>query len=105
MFIDLLLHQIPIIFYCFTPEKETEQIREIYDYAEYLPLIGKVSGENQSSKHQIHTFTALLDILNNEDSFHISIATKNEYQLLQNIFWQAHHQDAFENIENYLFSR
>lgn len=67
--------------------------------------MGEPSGEKaQDSKHRVHTFQALLDTLSKDESFHIPLATKNEYQLLQNIFWQAHDQDAFENIEHYLFS-
>jgi CDP-glycerol glycerophosphotransferase (TagB/SpsB family) len=105
LFVDLLLHRVPILFYSFEQESMNEQPREIYDYAECLPLVGDVSThEVINTRYRVHQFQALLDILSKDESFHITPSINNEYQLLCNIFWQPQQSDAFENIERYLFS-
>ncbi|MEC4727758.1 CDP-glycerol glycerophosphotransferase family protein [Shewanella sp. D64] len=105
LFVDLLLHQTPILFYSFEQESMTEQPREVYDYAENLPLVGEVFTHTIiDTRYRVHQFQALLDALNRDESFHITPSVINEYQLLRNIFWQPKMNDAFENIESYLFS-
>ena len=104
LFIDLLLHQVPILFYSFEQGGKTEKLREIYDYAEYLPLVGQVtSSEAINNRYRVYQFQALMEQLDRDETFHISPSTINEYQLLRNIFWQQQKCDAFENIEHYLF--
>ncbi len=105
LFVDLLLHQVPIFFYSFEQENKHEQPRELYDYAEYLPLVGQISSQEViSSKYRFHQFDTLLAVLNKEESFHITPSVANEYQLLRHIFWQPQKSDAFESIEHFLFS-
>ena len=101
LFIDMLLHRVPILFYRFNQKEESTQLRETYDYAECLPLVGGFSTEcNASSKSAVHTFPALLKRLNKEESFRICNQTEKEYRLLQQIYWQAEDNDAFSTIEN-----
>jgi len=101
LFIDLLLHRVPILFYRFNQKEESTQLRETYDYAECLPLVGGISTEcNASSNSAVHTFPALLKRLNREESFYIDSETEKEYRLLQQIYWQTEDRDAFTTIEN-----
>jgi len=101
LFIDLLLYRVPILFYRFNQKEESTQQRETYDYAECLPLVGGISADcNSSSNGAIHTFPALLERLNKEESFCICSQTEKEYRLLQQIYWQTEDNDAFSTIEN-----
>lgn len=105
LFVDLLLHQTPILFYSFEQDNMNDKAREIYDYAECLPLVGEVcTNEVTNTRYRVHQFQALLDVLDRDESFHITPLIINEYSLLRNIFWQPQMNDAFENIEHYLFS-
>lgn len=101
LFIDLLLYRVPILFYRFNQREESTKIREAYEYAQCLPLVGGFSTDcHSSSNGAVHTFPALLERLNKEESFRICNQTEKEYRLLQQIYWQAEDNDAFSTIEN-----
>ncbi|RTR36775.1 CDP-glycerol glycerophosphotransferase family protein [Shewanella canadensis] len=106
LFVDLLLYRVPILFYRFNQVEESIQLREAYDYAECLPLVGGLSTScNSSSNRTVHTFPALLEVLNKEESFLIDTETEKEYRLLQQIYWQTEDNDAFSTIENEIIGR
>lgn len=101
LFVDMLLFRVPILFYRFNQVEESTQLREAYEYAQCLPLVGGLSTScNSSSSSAVYTFPALLEVLNNEESFNIDTETEKEYRLLQQIYWQAGDNDAFSTIEN-----
>ncbi|WP_394146949.1 CDP-glycerol glycerophosphotransferase family protein [Shewanella atlantica] len=101
LFIDLLLHRVPILFYRFNRAEQSTQLRETYDYAECLPLVGRIcTDSNSSSNSAIHSFPALLKRLNQDNCFNIDKETEKEYQLLRQIYWQSEDNDAFSTIEN-----
>ncbi|QFU23418.1 CDP-glycerol glycerophosphotransferase family protein [Shewanella eurypsychrophilus] len=103
LFIDLLLHNIPTLFYHQKTQQASSQtqtsLRENYDYTQHLPLVGKAFKQND-----INSFQELLQSIKTGSCFEQSPTKSLHYRQLKNIFWNQQTQDTFDTIESYMKS-